>query len=296
MNGIDWNLARAFYTTAKAGSLSAAARELGLTQPTLSRQVAMLESELGILLFERIGKRLVLTGIGQRLLAHGDAMGAAADAMALAATGGEQSIEGRVSISATDAYCAYILPDICARIRVQVPQVTLVIISSNAISDLRRREADIAIRHLHPQEPELIGQELPESTAGLYASLDWVSRNGLPQDPADIRECDMIGYDDINRFTAHMRDAGMFLTADRFRLISENSVVAWEMVKQGLGIGVMMPEIANRTPGVVQLLPELKMPRVPVWLVTHREMHTSRRIRLVFDILADELSTEPAKA
>jgi DNA-binding transcriptional LysR family regulator len=289
MNGIDWNLARAFHATARTGSLSAAARTLGLTQPTLSRQVAMLETELGVTLFERIGKRLVLTETGQSLVAHGQAMGEAADAMALAASGRAQAVEGRVSISATDAYSAYILPDICARIRRQVPRVTLVIISSNALSDLRRREADIAIRHVRPDEPDLIGQLVRESTACFYASEAWVARHGAPQRAEDITPHDLIAYDDTAVFAGYMQKLGLAVTADSFRLVSENSVVAWEMVKLGLGIGVMMPEIAARTLGVVKLLPELQLPRVPVWLVTHREMRTSQRIRLVFDVLAEEL-------
>jgi DNA-binding transcriptional LysR family regulator len=292
MISVDWNLARAFYATAKAGSLSAAARRLGLTQPTLSRQVALLETELGVTLFERIGKRLVLTETGQSLVAHGQAMGDAADAMALAASGRAQAVEGRVSISATDAYSAYILPDICARIRKEAPHVTLVIISSNALSDLRRREADIAIRHVRPDEPDLIGQLVRESTACFYASESWLARNGAPQRAEDIKPHDLIGYDDTAVFAQYMCQLGMAVTADSFRLVSENTVVAWEMVKRGHGIGVMMPEIAERTPGVVKLLPHLQLPRVPVWLVTHRELRTSQRIRLVFDVLAEELRGE----
>lgn len=129
---IDWNRARAFLATAEAGSLSAAARKLGLTQPTLSRQVAALESDLGIALFERVGKTLVLTETGESLLEHVRTMGEAAIAMAFAASGRAQEIEGRVSISATDAYAAYVLPEIVERIRREAPQISLVIVASNS--------------------------------------------------------------------------------------------------------------------------------------------------------------------
>lgn len=148
MNRIDWNLARAFCATADAGSLSAAARKIGLTQPTLSRQVAALEDALGVTLFERIGKKLVLTDAGLGLLEHAQAMAAAADAMTLAAAGKVHEIAGRVTVSASDAISAYLLPDIVARIRQQAPQIRLVVVASNSISDLRRREADIAVRHV----------------------------------------------------------------------------------------------------------------------------------------------------
>ena len=294
MNKFDWNLARAFHVTAKAGSLSAAARELGLTQPTLSRQVAEFEARLGITLFERVGKRLVLTETGHGLLGHAQAMGEAAEALALAASGRVQTIEGRVSISATDAYCAYLLPDICAHIRKVAPQITLVVVSTDAISDLRRREADIAIRHVRPHEPDLIGRQVRESTAHFYASSAWVERNGVPGRAEDLNPHDLIGYGDAARFAGYMQDLGLGVTAESFRLISENSVAAWEMVKRGLGVGIMMHEIAAQTPDLVPVLPDLQLPRFPVWLVTHRELHTSRRIRLVYDILAEELRAGPA--
>jgi len=289
MNNFDWNLARAFHATARTGSLSAAARELGLTQPTLSRQVAEFETTLGVTLFERIGKRLVLTETGHSLLAHGRAMGEAAEALALAASGRAEAIEGRVSISATDAYCAYLLPDICAHIREMASQITLVIVSTDAISDLRRREADIAIRHIRPQEADLIGRQVRESTAHFYASPAWVARNGIPGRAEDLDPHDLVGYGDPARFAGYMQGLGLRVTAESIRLMSENSVAAWEMVKRGLGVGIMMREIAEQTPALVHVLPELQLPRFPVWLVTHRELHTSRRIRLVFDILAEEL-------
>lgn len=290
MEKMDWNLARAFHATASAGSLSAAARLIGLTQPTLSRQVAALETALGVTLFERLGKKLVLTETGIGLLDHVKAMAEAADGLALAASGQATAIEGQVSISATDGYCAYLMPDILAAIRAAVPQVTLVVIASNSITDLRRREADIAIRHVDPKEPDLIARKVGDTAAHFYAAAAWVARHGMPQGIEDIRPADLIAYDGAGRFAEFMRGIGLAVARDDFRLVSENSVVVWEMVKRGHGIGLMLREIAERTPGIVRLLPEVKAVPVPIWLVTHRELHTSRRIRLVFDLLADKLA------
>ena len=289
MNGIDWNLARAFCATADAGSLSAAARKIGLTQPTLSRQVAELETSLGVALFERIGKRLQLTDAGLALLEHARAMAAAAEAMALAAAGKSQEVAGRVTISASDAISAYLLPDIVARILDQAPQITLVIVASNAISDLRRREADIAIRHVRPTEPELIGRLVRETTAHFYAAQSWVARNGAPRTVTELAEADILGFEPAERFAEHLISAGIPITPDSFRIVSENSVVLWEMVRRGLGIGMMLREVAERTPDIVRLLPDLPGTPVPVWLVSHRELRTSRRVRLVFETLAEEL-------
>lgn len=282
---LDWNHARAFLMTAEAGSLSAAARLMGLTQPTLSRQVAELEAQLGVTLYERIGKRLVLTDAGLGLLEHVRAMNEAADAMALAASGRSQAIEGRVRISATDGYCAYILPELVERIRHEIPEVTIDLVSSNSISDLRKREADIAIRHLRPDADELIGKLVRESTAHLYASEAWAKRQGLPPSPEAIASKDLVCFSEPGIFAEYLRSVGVQAAADEIRLISDNAVVAWEMVKRGLGIGFMMREIAERTPGVVQLFPDAAPIPVPVWLVTHRELRTSRRIRAVFDLL-----------
>jgi DNA-binding transcriptional LysR family regulator len=290
MSRIDWNRARAFLATAETGSLSAAARQLGLTQPTLSRQVAALEDELAVTLFERVGKKLVLTETGASLVEHVRAMGEAATAMGFAASGRAQAIEGRVSISATDAYAAYILPDIVVRIRREAPQITLVIISCNSLSDLRRREADIAIRHVRPDADELVGKLVRESSARFYASQDWVAHNGRPKSAADIAPYDLIGYEEIDRFAEFMRGLGVRAVEDGFRLVSENSVVVWEMVRKGLGIAVMSREIALRTDGMVDLFPDAEPIRFPVWLVTHRELRTSRRIRLVYEILAEEIA------
>jgi DNA-binding transcriptional LysR family regulator len=289
MSTIDWNLARAFAATARAGSLSAAARLLALTQPTLSRQVAALEAQLGVALFERIGKRLVLTEAGLGLLAHAQSMAAAADAMALAAVGTTQTLTGRISISATDVVSAYLLPDIVARIRREAPQMTIAVVSSNSLSDLRRREADIAIRHVRPTEPELIGQLACEMTANFYASDTWIARNGMPTGAAALHAVDLMGIEPVEQFAAHLSKAGIPVLAERIRVVSENSVVLWQMVQRGLGIGVMLREVAERTPGVTRLLPGQPATPVPVWLVSHRELRTSRRVRLVFEILADEL-------
>ncbi len=290
MNNLDWNRARAFLATAEAGSLSAAARELSLSQPTLSRQIAAFEAELDVTLFERVGKKLILTEAGETLLLHVRAMGEAATAMRLAACGRAEAIEGRVSISASDAYAAYIMPDIFERIRREAPQVTLVLVSSNTLSDLHRREADIALRNVMPEGDGLIAKRLRDSTAGLYASRDWVKRHGHPESFSNIATQDLIGFENLEWFTQHMQSVGMNLLKEDFRLSSESGVAVWEMVKRGLGVCVMAREIAIRTENVVELFPQAPIAKFPLWLVTHRELRTNRRIRLVYDILAEELS------
>lgn len=289
MDQLDWNLARAFCTTAETGSLSAAARKLGLTQPTLSRQVAALEAALAVTLFERVGKRLALTESGLGLLEHARAMASAADAMALAAAGKSQDVTGRVTISATEAVAAYLLPDIVARIRRRAPLVTLAVVASDSISDLRRREADIAIRHVRPTDPDLIARLLGEMTAHFYAAQSWIEHNGRPSSVAELCAIDLLGFEPVEQFSKHLQASGVPAMPDTFRVVSTNAVVLWEMVRRGHGVCMMLEEIASTMPGLVRLLPELPGTPVPVWLVSHRELRTSRRVRLVFEHLAEEL-------
>ena len=137
----DWNQARAFLVTAEEGSLSAAARALGLTQPTLSRQVAGIEETLGVTLFERTSRALLLTQAGVELLEHFRSMGQAADRISIAATGQSQMITGHVAITATDLMATHYLPPILKDLRTKAPGLKIEIITSNQLSDLRRREA-----------------------------------------------------------------------------------------------------------------------------------------------------------
>ncbi|MCK5501414.1 MAG: LysR family transcriptional regulator, partial [Tritonibacter mobilis] len=167
---VDWNHIRAFLVTAEAGSLSAAAQQLCLTQPTLSRQVAALEAELELILFERIGRKLALTQAGRQLLEHGRHMGDAASALTLTATGQAEAMDGTIRITASDILSSYVLPPILHQLRQIAPQLTIDLVAANDIHDLMRREADIAIRHIRPEQPDLIARQLPDGQAHFYAA------------------------------------------------------------------------------------------------------------------------------
>ena len=286
----DWNRVRAFLVTAEEGSLSAAARALGLTQPTLGRQVAALEESLGVTLFERVGRSLSLTQTGLELLHHVRAMGEAASRISLTASGQSQAIEGQVCITATDAMSTYILPPMLKQLREKAPGIEVEVVASNAVRDLRRREADIAIRHVRPEQPDLIAKLVRETSAHLYASTAYLDAHGRPRSTSELSDAAFIGIDRSDRMLSRLNALGLSLTKRNFKLVTESGVVAWELVKQDLGIFVMVKEIAELTPGIECVLPELEPIPIPVWLTTHRELHTSRRIRLVFDLLAEAFS------
>jgi DNA-binding transcriptional LysR family regulator len=283
----DWNQARAFLATAEEGSLSAAARALGLTQPTLGRQVASLEETLGVLLFDRVGRSLVPTEAGLSLLEHVRAMGEAANRVSLAASGRSQAIAGHVCISASDVVAQYLLPPVIGELRRKAPEIEIELVASNAVSDLRRREADIAIRHIRPEEPDLIARLVRETTARLYAASSWLEENGRPKTADDLAEASFVGFGDIDRMVTHLKAGGLPVSRRNFMVNSESSVLSWELVRRGFGIGIMSEDVAGCTPDVECILPDLAAVPVPYWLATHRELHTSRRIRLVYDLLGE---------
>lgn len=290
----DWNRARAFLVTAEEGSLSAAARALNLTQPTLGRQVSALEAELGVALFERVGKGLELTPGGLELIDHVRAMGTAASNVSLAASGQSQTIEGVVSITASEATAAFVLPPIIARLRAGHPGIVIEIVATNSVQDLRRREADIAIRHAAPTDPGLIARKLPDAAAHLYASNDYLDRTGGFQTPEALSWADFIGFEDNAPYLDGLNAMGLKLTGRNFIVATGNHLVHWELTKQGLGVGVMPEAVGEAEPRVRRAAPWLPPFTVGVWLVAHREVKTSRRVRLVYDWLARELSSPQA--
>jgi len=285
----DWNQARAFLATAEEGSLSAAARLLGQRQPTLSRQVANLESDLGVMLFERIGRRLILTRPGLELLEHFKTMGTAADLVSLAASGQSQAIEGQVSITTTSVMATYHLPQVLRRIRDAAPGISINLSTSNEVRDLMRREADISIRNARPDQPDLVGKKIGEVSAHLYASCEYLQSYGPPETAADVSDADFIGFDNPEQLLSVLAARGLSLTGRNFKFATSSGTAYLAFVREGLGIGLLSKEIAETMPELVPVLPEFDPITIPVWLVTHRELHTSRRIRLVFDLLAENL-------
>lgn len=285
----DWNRARAFLVAAEEGSLSAAANALGLTQPTLGRQVRALEQELGVELFKRTGKSLELTPSGFELIEHVRAMGLAASQISLAAAGQTQSIEGVTRISASEVAAAHVLPDVLGRLRRTAPQMSVEVLATNSTSDLLRREADIALRGFRPEQPDLIARRVQDSRVRLYATPDYLARleqvNGRP----DLLAAEYIGFDDTERLIDLLNQHGLSVSYRNFPLLTLNQLVQWEWVKRGLGIGVMLEAVGDLEPSVQRVLPDHDPMLFPSWLVAHRGLRTSRRVRLVFDLLVAEL-------
>lgn len=286
----DWNQARAFLVTAEEGSLSAAARALNMTQPTLGRQVAALEDSLGVLLFHRTGRALTLTDAGLELLDHVRDMGQAASSFSLSATGQSQTIEGHVTVTAGDITATYVLPRALAKLSRIAPGITVEIVSSNDVQDLRRREADIALRHVRPTQPDLIARLLREDIGQLYATPAYIERYGEPSSIQDIGDSVFAGFEPVSRFLAEINSRGLPLTEQNFRITSTSSIALLEVVRLGEAIGILTRDMARLIPDARVILPDFKPIPVQTWLVSHRELQSNRRMRLVFDLLSDALS------
>lgn len=283
----DWNQIRAFLATVEEGSLSAAARALGQTQPTLSRQITALEESLNVVLFERGRRSMSLTQPGRDLLEHVQAMGEAANRISLVASGQSQLVEGEVSITATDLFSTYLMPEFLHRLRASAPAIRVELVVSNEVRNLLRREADIALRHVRPEQPDLITRRLPNSTAYLFAASSLLEMHGVPQTGEALANLPFVGTKDNSQAIAELNGRGIPITADNFRYVADSAVTVWRMAKEGLGVCLMPMVLGARTSQMEVLFAESGPIEFPTWLTTHRELHSSKRIRLVFDLLAD---------
>lgn len=291
----DWNRARAFLATADAGSFSGAARALGTTQPTVGRQIAALESELDVVLFERVGRGLGLTPTGLELVEHVRAMADAATQVSRVAAGQASSLDGPIVVSAGELVAAHLLPPILAEIRAEHPGITLEVISSNEVSDLGRREADIAIRNFRSSEPELVARLLCEDRAHLYATPAYLASIGDPDTPEALAEvAELVAFNAQGALRQGLQAIGLPVTEASFPWMSASAFVQWGIVLADAGIAIMLESLARDDPRVVRVLPSLPPIPVPMWLTTHREVRTSRRVRVVYDRIADGIRSRVA--
>lgn len=286
----DWNQARSFLAVAEERSLSAAAKALGVTQPTITRQIASLEKDLGVILCERSGRSVSLTPNGLNLLEHVRIMADGANMMSLSASGQSQAVEGLVRITASDMTAAYVLPPMLDQLKSVAPNLELDILADNQVSDLLVREADIAIRHVRPEQPDLFAKLVCEDPARFFAVAKYTETHGQPKLKGDHSLHQFVSFGDVEGMLRHLQALGLKLTKQNFKYISRSQVVEWEIARQGHAIAIMTDRIASEFPEFEPVLTEVEPFTIPSWLVAHRELHTSRRIRLVFDFLTDCLS------
>lgn len=285
-NGFDWNLVRSFLAALDHGSLLGAARALGASQPTLGRHIAELEAQLGTVLFERTGRGLKPTAMAERLAEAARAMENGAHQLARSLSSAEAEEAGTVRITASEPVACYLLPPVLAQMRLALPRVQVELVSSNAVSNLLRREADIALRMVQPDQGSLVARKIAKITLGAYAHRDYLARRGTPRQLADLLQHDVLAGDRNEDVLRAFGQLGFPVDKEFFSFRTDDLVAYWQAVRAGLGVGFIADYVAARDPQVVPLLPMLKIPPLPIWLTVHREIRSSRRIRAVYDFLA----------
>jgi len=285
----DWSLIRSFLAVLDAGSLMGAARHTGAQQPTLSRHIGELETQLGAPLFERTGRGVVPTATALAIADAARQMEDGAQTLARTLAGRRDASRGSVRITTSEVAATWLLPEVLAALAEQEPGIQVELVASNALSNLLRREADIAVRMVRPTQSTLIARKLADFPIVAAAHSDYLARAGTPRMPADLLQHRLIGYDRDETIVRGFNELGLPLTRDFFALRTDSQVSYGRMVAAGAGIGFVAAYNIVHWPGVQPLLPMLKIPPLPCWLAVHREIRGSKVVRRVYDFLAEAI-------
>ncbi|PMJ91541.1 LysR family transcriptional regulator [Vibrio sp. 10N.261.55.A7] len=286
----DWNRTRAFLVTAEEGTLSSAAIALNMTQPTLSRQVSALEKEIGVALFKRVGQRLELTDSGIELLEVARRMGEAACDFSLVAQGQSQKLEGNVVISACQLDAVFRLPKIIASLREKEPGISIEVVVTNSVSDLTRREADIAIRSFQPTQSHLITRKLGQEVIRLYGVKSYTHPLREVDPEIMARDVQIIGFNKSDEIMERFRQQGLRLTTNNFKVTTDCLLTQVQLCKSGLGLMCLTQDVGDCDPQFERAIETAFSPiQLPVWVVCHEELHTNLRVRRVFDFVSESL-------
>ena len=286
----DWSLIRSFLAALDQGSLLAAARLLKTSQPTLGRHIAELENQLGVVLFERTGRGLVPTATALQLAESAREMESGALQLTRTLSGSQLQTKGTVRITASVPVAVQLMPALLARMRAALPDIQVELVSSNQVSNLLRREADIAIRMVRPEQGTLVAKKIGDVGVGAYAHRNYLSRRSPIRKPADLLQHDLIGSDSDTTILQGFQAMGYTVGTEAFALRTDDLLVQWQAVRAGLGIGFLANYMARTDADVLRVLPGLiEVPDLPMWLAVHREIRTNQRIRAVYDFMAEAL-------
>lgn len=288
LSSLDWSLVQAFMAVADAGSLSAAARTLGTSQPTLGRHIAAMQDQLGVTLFQRNPKGLDLTETGLALVAPARAMQEAARQMALMAAGQQADMAGTVRITASVVKAYETLPAIIAKLRRDAPEIAVELVPSDSSRNLLWREADIAVRMYRPTQLDLITRHIGDIALGAFAAKSYLAGRP-PVTPDTMMQHEVIGYDTATQIIDGFRDAGLQVTRDFFKVRCDDNLAYLALMRAGCGIGFAQRSLALADPQMEEVDLGFPLPTLPVWLTAHQAMRQSPRIRRVWDALDDGL-------
>lgn len=281
----DWNLYRSFLAVMREGSLSGAARVLGMTQPSLGRHIRELEAALDVALFTRSPQGLTPTDLARELLPHAEAMATASSALQRASQTRPGRISGVVRISASEVVGAELLPDILTRFHTHYPDVRVELVLTNRRTNLLRKEADIAVRMVRPTQLALVAHRAGQIPLGIYAHQDYIARRGQPTVPADLSRHSLIGFDQEQPYIRRLRPFSLPYRREDFSLRTDSDLAALAALRAGFGIGLCQVGIASRDSDLMRLFPEFSLPSLEAWVVTHEDLRSNPPVRALFDHL-----------
>ena len=285
----DWDLYRSFLAVMEAGSLSGAARQLDIAQPTVGRHIEALEAALGgTALFTRSPGGLRPTETARALRPHAQAMAVAADALIRTASGEADAVRGAVRVTASEVVGAEVLPPILTEFRETHPEVSIELVLSNRTEDLLRRESDIAVRMVRPTQESLLARKIGTARLGLFAHRRYIARHGVPDSLLSEGHA-AVGFDREPSDSRVTRALNLDLTRDFFEFRSDSDLAQLAALRAGFGIGGCMFGIAARDPDLVHVLPGHGF-ELEVWVVMHEDLKSNRRMRLMFDHLVANLT------
>jgi DNA-binding transcriptional LysR family regulator len=286
----DWERQRAFLAVMREGSLSAAARALGVAQPTVRRRIEDLEQDHGVALFTRSPSGLLPTPIAFDLAAHAEAMAHAADSFTRAASAEAASASGTVRITASEVVGVEVLPAILASLRNRHPELEIELGLNNRSEDLLGREADIAVRMIRPVQAALVARHVGAIRLGLHATQGYLDAQGTPAGLADLPRFALIGFETETIGVRTVRDLGLSFRRDDFAFRTDSDLGQLAAIRAGIGIGVCHAGLAKRDPNLVRVLPDVVDIPLDTWVVMHEDLRNVQRVRLLFDALHEGLS------
>src|SRR5215472_6617033 len=287
---IGWELYRSFLSVLKEGSLSGAARALGITQPTVGRHVSALEKSFGLALFTRSRAGLLPTEAALALRAYAQEMQSTAAALQRAAASQGEGVRGTVRVSASEVVGAEVLPSIVASLRKTHPRLTVELVSTNRLQDLLLREADIAVRMAPPRQESLLARRVGVVPVGLFAHKSYLADHGTPKSVSELSQHALIGFDEETPYLRTARKAFPLWSRAAFSLRTDSDVGQVALIRAGCGIGVCQVALAQRHPDLVRVLPLKFELKLDTWVVMHENLRTSPRCKVTFDALVKGLA------
>ena len=286
MNHLSWELIHVFTAVAKLGSLSKAAKALNTSQPTLSRQIALLENKLGITLFERSTQGLKITELGSKLIESSNLMLQASEQFLRSASGSTLSLAGNIRISANEIIGLYYLPEAITAFNQLYPEIQVEVDISNQTTSLHKRDADIALRMFRPKQPDLIAKRLPDIQLNIVASKEYLSKHGHPKSVREINQHNLIGFDREPQFLKSIQQLGLPLTETNFHFKTDFLPLQVELARKGAGITITHKHLIKQWSELEVLMSDIAIPNLEFWLVCHADVQHNRRIRVLMDFLS----------